>query len=351
MVYRSLCAGVVLVLTGCFSEPPGTVSTSGSSSGGDGSTAADASTAATTSDSDSAADSSSSSAAGSSTGAVDLECEVVPVNTGQVPADVAVIVAEGLSLPEEFLGSIPVETNLAIVAPSELATELESGFPKDCQGGCAGCPTPNRVLLPYDEQGLGPFATLLVGEFDCILRPAPPDDVISAPTKHLWLFVDSADLIVPPMVVEAVASRGLRVHVACPNCSSLDPKSSLGRLVETTGGTLADSTAANAVGLQLEAVVSRRRSCIWPDADPPEGLLTVNEVFWPDDPVSASRGDVVGLETCQEIFPGKDGGEDEVFPLFFVGDDAASVELCPVACTVAQLSPANQTDVYRCDAL
>ncbi len=351
---------ITLALAGCFSEPPGSGSGDGSSTTADGSSSSGTPVDDTTgSDVESTSGSGGTVDPDTGTGTTTMPIppdEVVcdldrPVDTGQVPADVVVIVGEESSVPNEFLQAFAAGTNVAVIAPAGITSALLPDVPEPCWDGCGvGCEPANRLLLPYDPKAFGgAFGAFLGSEYECIFRPPPPPPAMptSGPSRQLWLFTQSPALTITKEIEIRLLTLGLRLHVACPGCDE-PPKgwadTDLGRLVEQTQGSIGDSDGM-LVG-QRQTVIAPRTSCIWESEELPLALLIANGFAPPDEPFFVSDRDEAGFEACEEVFETKKG--EEIFPMFFENDDGA-VELCPVACRLAQLPEADGTQIYRCD--
>ncbi len=341
-----------LALVGCFSEPPGSGSSGNSTAGGTSSTGTpvDATSAGDTGSSSGSVDTldpDTGSGSESSTGDL-LDCNFDdPVQTGQVPADVVVLVGEQASLPGDFLEQFDTNTNVAIIASETVTTGLQRGVLEACWSGCGSCTPANRVLIPLPAGGGGEaFSSFLTNTYSCMLRPPPPGVATSGPSRQLWLFTESPGINVPEEVEIRILTERFRLHVACPGCGkrSLPANSDLARLVEQTQGSVGDSTGALAG--QFPSVTAARTSCIWADDDPPDVLLIDNGFAPINEPFFADDRDALGLDQCEEVFETKEG--EELFPLFFVNQDD-DVELCPVACRLAQLPAGDGTDIYRCN--
>lgn len=264
--------------------------------------------------------------------------------TGMVPADVVIIVGEGSTLPVGALSGFNMETNVAVLAPEPVASELEKSFPEECRLGCGGCGQPNRVLVPYADGGA--FDAFLGDDFDCVFRGPPPGSFLSEPSRHVWLFTQDPALPVPPVVRTKVLAEGLRLHVACPDCGENPPtlESQLGQLVAQTLGTIADSTGD--LGDQSEELRARRTSCIWEEEDFPLFLEIINPLV---DDGFVVNNDAIDVEPCDEVIESKDEEkEDELYPLYFENDNG-DAELCPFACRMAQLPRAEATEIFRCE--
>jgi len=351
MTYRLSMGAITLALVGCFSEPPssGSSGSSGSSTTQDGTSSSGTPIDATTGgDVESTSGSGDPVDTGSSTGEM-LDCHLdEPVETGAVPADVVVIVGELSSLPDGFLASFDNSTNVAVIAPEAVASALEPDVLEACRNGCDGCDPPNRMLLPYTIGSQeGAFDVFLESDFECVFRPRPPGMQISSPSRQAWLFTESPNLPVPQNVQNRLLTLGLRLHVACPECDRPPAgwaTSDLGRLVEESQGTIGDSNGMLAA--QALALTAPRTSCVWNDGELPVALLIDNEFAPRDGPFLVVDRAEAGLEVCEELFETKEG--EELFPLFFENDDGA-LELCPIACRLAQLPDAAGTDIYRCD--
>lgn len=334
MVYRALTGLACLSLAGCFEEPPPAASNESSASSGVGSTSSTSS--------DETSGSSGDPGSSSSTGE-ELLCMEDPVETGRVPADVVVIVGEASDLPTGALDNFSPETSVAIIAPISVTSLLAEFFPPGCDNGCDGCATPNRVLVPYGNAVGAAFAAFFNEEFDCVFRGPPPDISLSEPSRHVWLFTQDPAMPLPPMIGEKMIALGLRLHVACPGCGPAlpNPMSDLGKFVAQTNGTIADSDGSLAV--QSDILTAPRTSCIWADdGEPPLVFDIVNPVL----PALAINNDAVELGPCEEVVEVEPGVE-ELFPLYFENDNG-DVQLCPVACRIAQLPHADETNIYGC---
>lgn len=347
---------ITLALAGCFAEPPGNGGGGSSTTGDEGSSSGTSAGGTTGVD----AESSSGSAdtidpdTGSSSSTVtgdEPECSLdlqQPVETGRVPADVVVIVGEMSSVPDGFLSAFGATTSVAVIAEEAVVAGLEADVDETCRNGCGGCNTPNRSLLPYAAGALGgAFGAFLGEQFECVFRPPPPAQELSTPSRQLWLFTQSPNLPIPVEIESRMLTLGLRLHVACPGCGVLPEDwedSDLGRLVVQTQGSIGDSDGV-LVG-QRDTLTAARTSCVWADDDPPDAFLIDNGFADRDEPFFASNGQDLGFDECEELFE-KDG-QEVLFPLFFPNDDD-TVELCPIACRLAQLPEADDTELFRCD--
>lgn len=352
----AITLALALASVGCFSEPPssgsGGSSSSETGSSGTGATGEPTSTSGTGSSSGSGSGSAETidpDTGGSSSTGQDPECNIDDVvETGRVPADVVVIVTGQSSVPEGFLKSFDMTTNVAVIASEAVAAALADDVLQECWNGCGGCLLPNRVLLPYAVAALGgAFDAFLGGDYECVFRGPPPGVSASAPSRQLWLFTESPSLPVPDEVELRIRAEGLRLHVACPGCDEAGEElenTDLGRLVMETQGSFANSDEGLAG--QRQTVTAARTSCVWAEEDPPV-LFFIDNGFAPrGEPFLAWNAEDAGFGDCEETFE-KDG-EELLFPLFFPNEDG-TVELCPIACRLAQLTDADSTDLYRCD--
>lgn len=344
---------ITLALVGCFAEPP-SGGGSGSSTTGEGtSSSGTSSDPATSGGSESGPGSSGTddpdtgSSSSSSTGDM-FACEKDVVETGRVPADVLVIVGEASALPTDFLDFFNMMTHVAVLAPEAVTSELEAQVPEACQAGCAvACTPPGRVLLPYAADKMGAaFDAFLIQNLDCVFRPPPRGTELSEPSRQLWLFTQNPNVVVPNLVRARMLTLDLRLHVACPGCSSMPPndESYLGALVAETGGSFADINGM--LSGQLGTLTAPRTSCSWAEEDVPSTYRIENGRARPGDPFLAVDSTAVAVGRCEETVG--EGEDAEVTPQFVDNGDG-TVELCPVACRFAQLEDLDSTDIYRCN--
>lgn len=331
MAYRVATGAVLLALTGCFSEPPSSLSSSGVTSD-----------PPTGSSSTQAEDETSTGFLGSSSGLVCfLDDAVEPPLVG---ADIIVVLDVGVALDGLATGMIvdALEgpgTNVSVFSPVPAEDLLPLDF--DCSEGCGNCDgLAQRVAFLYEGSPLVAVENaFLNGELSCVLRPPPAGGQHSGPARQLWFITESPGTDLEGNLSTLVTKEQLRVHLACPGCDSdLDGVADmLGNAVERTRGTVANSNLPGLVAGQALGMASERYSCLWPDAGSPLDIEVVSEsvtgevetaLFYPGE----SLGDCEGMEGGVGFYE-IDGG----------------LQMCPFACSILQARNAMNTTLTVCE--
>ena len=337
MRFRLVCGACVLALTGCFADPPA------GGGGDDGSTsAAGTSTTESPTSTGSADETSTGLVEGSSTTAADGSsggvCEEAPFEPPVVPADIIVLVDQGLSTPfvqsalDELQGV--TENNVAIIAPATMLSELV--LETDCPQGCetAGCAMPaNRVIVPYTDTAYEALTDL--ASFDCIIRE--PAAGTSGPVANLW-FLTEDPMQQPPKNLGMLVLEGelrLRVHVACPGCDQdlFNANSLLEQIVSASGGSVSNLNVPMVAVGQGTYIGRPRYSCAWDPAGEPDYYRFESGVG-DIDPIVAN--------------PVESQAECDDAPAFHP-EEGVGVRLCPDTCRPMQALPVDSLDVYACE--
>ncbi|MCR9160670.1 MAG: hypothetical protein ACE37F_20845 [Nannocystaceae bacterium] len=343
MEYRLGCLSLVFALTGCFSDPPSSGGSGGStsSSTGAGSSGQGSESTETAADSTGQPEGTSTGVVDGSSGSSGFECELFDFDVPSVESDVVVLIDEGASLDVGSLlsggaGLVGPGTNVAVLVPQDQAPEVK-GIP--CDLGCGMCDQDPavRVITPYTGSAIE--ALTATEEYACILREPPPGNPTSGPTKHLWLITDDPLQELPPEFMQTVAALSLRVHLSCPMCDENfgNVSGALMAAVENTLGTVSNSNNPMAVGVQADLIAASRLSCGWASAELPP--LVVAELQ-------------TGEEKPEYLFLAEVDGEGACSPEGFYVEEGSGPDLvfrlCPQPCTIVQTLPEQAAGVFGC---
>lgn len=339
--------GCAVLIGGCFSEPPAAAegsSTSGteagsstSSSSTGSSTTSEASSGSTTS----VGDSSSAADSGSTTGEV---CEAFPADLGRVGADMVIVIDDGvLESNLDWLWALIseqlTETSIAVVAPEGFNVPINAS--NLCLNGCAGCDSPNRVVLSPAVGETPRMALLDRGAYDCIFRGS--GDPGQDPTRNLWIITTNQNMGFGGPAEMVLEELDVRVNLTCPGCGE-GGNSALESFVDALGGGISDLTDPEGAAQHGGFIAAERVGCRW-EPTLPLGDEEYSVVFRPE---------VLGLEPDEFLVLGPASGIADCIPSdndespykFFVGEGPLGHVLCPQTCVVAQAGPAVTVSMF-----
>lgn len=349
---RSAWVGLVccvLVVGGCFSEPPpasndGSTSdaatdatgmletTSGSSSSGGLST----SSGSTTPDSGDTTDADTGTSTGPS-------CELFPADLGSVGADIVIVIDDGIDADElgwlwPFIGMQWTAVSVAVVAPNTLDHPVIAD--PGCPNGCGECRTAGRVVV-RTEPGAGLSQAITNSEaYECIFRDPPA--IGQETTRHVWMITRAPEQALSPAAVQALVDLDIQVHATCPDCTE-GGGSALEELVDGADGSLADLDDPNAAQMQAGPIGARRPGCAWsptlPNDDASYHALFQTNLFGLDEDDFFELVPVAGFGSCSDWVA-------EEPPLeYFVVQDPPTHVLCLPACFVARQGTPDDVQV------